>query len=820
MKQKINTVASDYYSTLKTKTVVESGTSFDKFPRIDNVPKDLEMDFSRILNKPFLIDIYNWTASTTVYSNLFEVTLPTALLSNALASVPFTSSALFRMKMCVLLQVSGTPMHQGLLLAGVIPSQFTPIHPTQLLMAPHTFLNANESTSVCIEVPFYQRTPLGRTNITGPLETGFSVFDYAKLSVMVMDPLSSSGTASSTLSISVHAIITEAEFYVPKISDLTWIPIAPPAFKAEGFIGELVKIPTKIFDGLAQGAKQYSGDFIDALRLGLREFTGFHNPNSTTMDSRMLPTLRNFANNVDQPTLIEKLDPYAQFDRVVQDYQFNTGQDEMDLHYILSKPAFMGKFQVNTTTASGDLLMSHPIAPRIESNAEVFYSPIRLFYDCSRYWKGSLKLHLQAVMTNFHYCKLLVVRDYSGNQQLLTSYPSMGDTHNLITDTLEFSAGGQIQTIDLPFCSQLEQIECSKWPDWIACNHGMVYVYLLQPLTTNGTVPTTVTFNAYMSVGDDFQYYGYGVDQVVTRNNPPTTFSDNSSFKAEASSTPVGESITVDVSSQQPLTNHMTNVNEEDLRVMDFKPIVSVRDYLRRFTYFETRDIPANGVMVRSIQNMVVGSQSFANAIRKLFFGFYGGYRIKALVKGPTLAAVYYVPPGSSLDITTGLPRPTTANSSWTATKLAWNPPSFPSGRPGTMFQELPITRAYVSEVANATTTEFEFVIPNMNPYRFIGGKGSFSDNSSVFDGAMGEIVVVTPTNTDPSLWKVEFYAAITDETRLGFQVFSNGFRIPFITVGTDTFSNSAFATTVGGTLKGPPVAGVLPPAAYYFNLP
>lgn len=341
-------------------------------PKITNVPKQLEMDYSRILNKPFLIQTLTWTNSTTAYGLLPKISLPSAALTNFLARVPFKSSALYRMRACVMLQVSGTPMHQGLILASVIPNTVTPAHPTQMLQAPHSFLNANESTSVCIEVPFYQRTPLARTSTDLINDTSISPFNYADLRMMVMDPLASTGTASSSLTISIHVIIREAEFYVPKVSDATWVAAGAcveSTYKAEGFIGSLMKIPTRIFDGLATGAKIVTGDFIDSLRIGARTLTGFHNPNSTTVDTRMLVTTRNFGNQVDQPTLVEKLDQHGQFDRIVQDYQFNTDQDEMDVSYILSKPAFLGKFGINTTDTSGTLLYSSPISPFIEADS-------------------------------------------------------------------------------------------------------------------------------------------------------------------------------------------------------------------------------------------------------------------------------------------------------------------------------------------------------------------------------------------------------------------------------------------------------------------
>jgi hypothetical protein len=100
--------------------------------------------------------------------------------------------------------------------------------------------------------------------------------------------------------------------------------------------------------------------------------------------------------------------------------------------------------------------------------------------------------------------------------------PSYNNIHNINTDTLEFSAGGQIQTIDLKYNSNLRQIECTKDYALNAISHGIAYGYLVQPLTYNSNVPTTITFNVYISGGDDLQFSGYSLDPVtITSGGTP-----------------------------------------------------------------------------------------------------------------------------------------------------------------------------------------------------------------------------------------------------------------------------------------------------------
>jgi hypothetical protein len=529
------------------------------------------MNFDQILDKPFLVTNIKWSTSDSDFTELFRLPFPSCIMSNPLAKVPFNSSTFFQARMCCMLQVSGTPMHQGLLLVAAVPHG-TPaiINANQILSAPHVFLNATESTSVCLECPMYTPSTVYRTQdpevnssskILRKNWFGTDVFD---LVFFVMDALTVSAGSATTVSVSVHNIFKEAQFYVPKVGDMSWqaqcglelLGLKPKAksfskctcsstcscggkkmsvdtvdsgFVPEGFLTNLWRLPTRILDDVASGLKVVSGDLIDYGRNMVKELTGFHNPNSPIIESRVINSFRNFPNNVDQPVHLEMMDNHAQFSRIYDDYYFRTEQDEMDLKFLTSKPVFVGKFSVSDSDITGKNLFAYPMTPMVEADMTrvegqtvgntTFYSPLRTIYEASRYWRGDLKMHIQAVSTNFHFCKIIVLKNYATTTGMINHaqaiVPSFNNIHNINTDTLEFSAGGQIQTIDLKYNSSLRQLECTK--DYVAnaVSHGMAYGYLVQPLTYNSNVPKRITFNVYISGGDDLAFSGYSLDRLT-----------------------------------------------------------------------------------------------------------------------------------------------------------------------------------------------------------------------------------------------------------------------------------------------------------------
>lgn len=550
-------------------------------PKVDTIPSSFLMNYDNILNKPFLISTIPWTTSSGI-GETFRIPFPSAIMTNPLASVPFEASTYFQARMCSMLQVSGTPMHMGTMVVACVPHGAPKItNVNAVLPAPHVFLSANESTSVCLESPLYIPTSVVRTQgstadssnkLINYNTSGTDVFD---LVFFVLNPLEVSSGASTGITISVSHIYKEAQFYVPKVGNIVWkneseviesvwavvkwLPAccalmsflhkitkhskccrcrspSLEGFKPEGFVDEVYKMPTQIADSVTSGLKRVSGDILDYMRSSFRTLTGFHNPNIPTIDSRVLATKRNLLNNVDVPSRIEVLDNHALFNRIYDDFYFRTEQDEMDINHLCSKPVFISTFEVTDSNPVGKILFAYPITPMAEASVNAsgiadqeFYSNMRTIYESSKFWRGSLKLHIQASCTNFHFCKIAVVLNYSPVSATIAntrSFPEFKSTHNLPTHTLEFSAGGQIQTIDLPYVSNFRQLECTKDLVFNALAHGIAYGYLVQPLTNNGSVPKNIKFNLYLSGGEDLQFSGYSSDVFTVKtgvdpNYPP-----------------------------------------------------------------------------------------------------------------------------------------------------------------------------------------------------------------------------------------------------------------------------------------------------------
>lgn len=813
----VNTVTSNFYSQLRTRSIIEPDFIYDKNYRLNSVDPNLKMDFSRILNKPYFIKNITWTNSNAQYSVINVTRIPLDIFNNALAKIPFEASTLYRAKLSVLLQVAGTPMHQGILLASAVPIGYAS-DPTfvgskqivnSLMAAPHVFLNANEQTSTRLRVPFYVNSPLDKTDLDRTTyNLNFTGTDYAAIPIMVMNPLGAPASGSTSVSVSMHVVFDEIEFYAPH-TDVTYTPVVGE-LEAQGLVEDLKSAGTRAIDGAFSTVRKLTGDLFDVARSGIRQYTGLHSPNYPMLQSKTYVQSRNVANTTDVPVRFDKMDNFGNHDRIVKDHIFETTQDEMDIKYLGTKPQYLGTFLVKTTDTAGTLCWSRPITPSQQFDPASYINFAGETVDTSsftnlqqllayihRYWRGGIKIHFQSCMSNFHFCKLAVARDYSIRIGSAVSYPTFQSIPNLMTEFLEFSAGGQIQTVDMPFVSQMSQLPCTmEWEGNVA-QHGMYYVYLNQPLVTNGSVPLSIYFNVYISLDDDFQFYGYATNPMrINYPNPISEIPTEDPPEEEVAlplrrteknleniiarlrmeelegqaSAPIPES-TQDELTASPLSN-------SNIMSPDFRPVTNMRDHIRRFYKVYHKGITAdslglaNGLATYDIADLVGQraqlvaspvSDAFATTLdltSKMFLGCSGGTRFKVVVSGTSSASAWYVPPGFLAAQTTN----------GDAIYLS----SIPSSRSVTpnavvlnslMYQNLVDSATFVDNSFSAqcptleranysvaagifsaynssggdvnyvpdATSIIEFEVPNMSPYKFYGDVTKVSRLSSSY---------------------------------------------------------------------------------------
>jgi len=753
-----------------------------------HISDKFRIDTSPFVNRPFYVETVPWDSTKTQYSILTPALyhLPRDVFrSNPSLLSGLKIGSLYRSDLDLQISVAGTITHAGCVLVGVIPPlDFELAAATSgirmintILSGPHAFLHANEASSVCLKVPWYCNTDLdsldAESTATYIPSVGLNTLpcNQATLVFVVMNPLAPSDGSSTTLNITVEAIFNNLDIYVPTPRYVT--------YQAESYFTNLA---TGAFDGAAKFAKTITGDAIDGMRGWIRSYTGLHNPNTPIIHHAVLTSTHNRFNNVDVTSFAENLDPYANMDRVVSEPIFHSLQDEMATNHIIGKRQYIGYFRVNQNDAVGTRLMSRPIGPfqggffgMYGGPSTRFANNIELMAFMSRAWKGSIKIHIQSVMNNKQQVKLRLLQMYNPSAKIRTSYPVYNTILQAPSHLMEFTAGGQTQTITLPYLSRNRLMPIQKNFETTSLLHGQYYVYLAQPLANSSGSPEDINFNVYMELCDDFAFYGYSTEIPYSspifntpRVIPPPVEAE---LPTEEPRKFRPESLEVmNAPSNQKETVHKF-IPSDDSRLV---PILDVRPIIRRL--YPSAILPYRGAAGESVGVTVQPSfdvgeaPSLCNtptaAICRMYYGKHAGlkYRIEFVSEEGYPAELQVKIFFSPTTISACSPFGGTLGSA-----LYSGGPTQGSGYEETSQAQYPLNCIKIPSSSGRLI--YEFTIPNTSMFKFVGGPSKMNEVSTGYQYAcegLGEVFISLRSEKDFK-GNILVESALTDESRLGF---------------------------------------------------
>lgn len=669
---------------------------------------------------------------------------------------------------------------------------------------------------------------------------------YATLVCMVLNPLRP-GLGVNALTVTMEAIFKEFELAVPTprfLSEADWVVQSggPPLWK-RATTGLL-----DISAAGAKACYPIFGDAIDKARGVVRSLTGLHNFNIPVISERMITSWHNFRNATDIPQYFEKMDQHSQYNRICKEPVFGTSFDEMNISYITSKPQYLGSFEVDVNTPAGTALWSRPISPfqgagigpqpyydfsseskqiRIGSNN------LELMHALHRYWRGDLSVTLEIVMNNKTHVKLKVIKYYAPGRYVTTGrLPSMSSLSNAPSQLLEFSAGAQRYCVDLPYLCKNELMPCAEDTVTEALYHGIYIVYLAQPMVIGDSSPNTVTVNVYMRgvndhPGSNLQFYGYSHKNVFLDRIVPGATSYYASLTppaaarveeaVDATATQIAEeaakamaewtpqsggsqscmpSCTVPMNQPQEQQDNFSfeEANNNIEHYNRLMPNVDMRPLIRRMYAVYRVDENLGSLMTDSIvlnlASLLAESQQglitapVVNQYRSLALlaSMYHGkscvgfkMRVEYKAEYPVLCKVYFIPPGVTSYKTEFIGSLVMAQPN----PIVFYDINNDSYNPSLMM-------ASNDKTSNSLTGSFEFLVPDMNSFKFVGGHNKYRPtnvSAASPQEDMGSIHIVVkgyalPEGVEKNKISVDVFAGLTDESRLGFHTIAPIFGI------------------------------------------
>lgn len=803
---------------------------YNQFSRLPSDMEKLPFDYSQFVNKPFLVANFPWASSDLPGGNLQTISIPGSIMStNSFLAIPWRSSCFYRMRGRAIVQVAGTINHAGVALVYATPANANTLTVNNAMLVPHSFLYANQASPVAVEIPFYNNLPLRQTcenNVCRSNQYNDVYDSFAAIKVVVMSQLRTA-VMSPSVNVSVHVIIDELEFYTPKPLDVVYSTM--DVLRPQSFV-------TNFFDGLSSILKKGSADAIDSTRASIRQWTGLHNPNLPAPTEKSYMQMRTNPNIIDGVTQNDLLGPYAMADSITDDFYFQTQDDEMDINYLLRQPQHIATSVITAANTANTLLFTRPITP-IMPAAEGALGAFRLrtiqakLAACAAYWSGDMELMIQSSMTNLQFVKLLVVLDYSRNFNSTNigtnTQPSLAPYQGTITHTLEFSGGGTIKCVKLPFMSPFRQLPVTT--DWRSnsLQHGVVRVYLLQPIVNGTATATDADFLFYIRGTPTMALHGFATRRFNTSSASPALFSigDNSAEedsvenedRLQAQSEVSAVSVQADQRCVDVQDEHSFN---PDQKAGVLRPIKNIRDIARRMypafsstvsqTALQMNTSPSYtiAVSIQSLWRSYFGSSAVngftpLDVVSDLFWGFRGGLKMKVVTYGTNSVNVKYLPPSFTHFSSTGTAIPAIVNTGPTTTNATYRT-SFASATnqfaQGNSQLQLPVQESpnYTRRAENRFVTNggatynadsvniSDVEIPYMSAYDFTSNSSIYNSANATFfspEESLGYLLLnFVPTNVGESPATAALYSPINftiyiglaDDARFGFLVGGN----------------------------------------------
>lgn len=532
---------------------------------ISEMPWTLE----NMVKRPCFIKTLDWSVSQPALTVLARLRVPEDLLTQDIVQAPFRNFVFWRGEPELNLQVTATPLHQGLLAAFFVPLTASDKIDVDIASNRASFsinqcvyLSANTNTSAVMNIPFNHIQ--GYIDLTNP-DDNIQVKSMGYIYVVVMNQLAAAAASTTTVSVSLFSRFLNSEFKVPRF--------LKPQGNSTSIInnwknvaGATMPISTK-------------GDDID---LGL-EIPGLDKPNIPMATGVVLPRSHNFMNFSTGFEFNDKLQIESCGQALTTTETFATDMDEMAMDFLKRKFSYLSTVTFDGRLTPGSIIDTWSISPfplqskmLINKNLEV---PLLTYISYPfEFWRGGITFKFQVVATSFQTGKLFFAINFGSvvpSTDLAQATSQYGAAFELNQGTNEFE-----YTIPYVALTSFKKIPNSTALTLNSCL-GCCSLLVLQPLVSPNNTPTSIEINVYVAGGDDFELHTIGMsNNIIPVFNPPPA---SKLLKPQSSVAPMNsEQSDVNLSKNEHILSPTQNISKvENIQFGSYTR--SIRDILKKY---------------------------------------------------------------------------------------------------------------------------------------------------------------------------------------------------------------------------------------------
>lgn len=510
---------------------------------------DPEWQLPEMAKRRVWVDTYTWTTSNNFQANIFKLNSPWDLLKNYMQQAPFERFLFFNGNMKVRVHVTATRFHAGRLIIAFIPGtvgaqtvNWQEADMASLMGCPNVFIDATASNEGVLEIPFYNLKSFLYLN--GPYN---SDSDFTgTLIAQVFSPLVAATGVSASVNVNLWVEFEpNSQFRVPLHTAATGLrafnlehakQIQARATKAlgeyrlqmrpEGNTGSATtninnygKVENMTVPSEITGDSIGNGNSASGLPMDKPGYMANPIP-------MRLKAMQNIASTIGTE-LVTRLDLDPSQQNLSISEMFSTETDEMEMKWLLTRPTFAGRVAWTTSIASGASLLSRFMGPMCSLFTDGAQTQIALTdgaavpmtqweYICKhfRFWRGSIKLRIDIIATQFHTGDLFLAWNYGAPPDAETG---MRDATSQYGVEIHLSNEKHTWEFEIPYNAPTPWLQVCRGPinsaqeiaaSWFSRYFlGSFNLRVVNQLTVSDNVPAGVDVVWSISGGDDFAVY-------------------------------------------------------------------------------------------------------------------------------------------------------------------------------------------------------------------------------------------------------------------------------------------------------------------------
>ncbi len=496
-------------------------------PRSLAPPSYDDQTIKTFLAKPNNVATGLWAQASAAGAVLSTSSILTLLNSKTIWTNKLSGFRFFRATAVLRVQINAQPFHQGRLILSLLPiaanmpTAYVNWHTANL--ACHTLLPNVEVD--CRDASCELRIPYVAPTTYASIVDGY--WDWGTYYLSVLSPLLA-GDASS-VEYSVWLSFEDAEFAGPINPQSTVSVTAGRRKKRPSKVIRMGKTdqvseahnatqggPVTSFLGKAQnvanvltGVPMISGlcstaSWALGIAKGVTGAFGWSKPPNDTVANFNLPRPYRNAFHSNGVSNAESLSLICSNEVSGLPGFAATDVDEMSFGFLKEIEAYAEVFTWAVTDASSTELIYRNTAPKQLGLQSTFagtantvttytYCPMLKMGQHFLYWRGSLRLHIKFIKTEFHSGRLSV----SFTPDLTATRPTLDTAQYVLREIIDIRTCNEV-VLELPYMLNLPYIRNSD-------PHGLVTIHVLNELRAPSTCAQSIKCLMYWGVGDDFE---------------------------------------------------------------------------------------------------------------------------------------------------------------------------------------------------------------------------------------------------------------------------------------------------------------------------